>query len=157
MTIRTLSTAAAVAAVALLLAACGQDEVRDESGEIMTGGDTDVFTIAVGDCFNDVDATEVTSLPTVPCAESHDNEVYAEYVFPDGDYPGDDVVPQTAETECLARWEAFVGLAYEESTLEVYPIYPTEGSWTDGDDRVVTCAIWDPTGQITGTLEGAAR
>ncbi|PWD49471.1 hypothetical protein C8046_00785 [Serinibacter arcticus] len=157
MRVRTLTTVTAVAATALLLAACGQGETRDESGEIVTGGDTDVFSIAVGDCFNDVDSDQITELPTVPCAEAHDNEVYAEYTFTEDEYPGDDVVQTRAQEECLAVWEEFVGVAYESSALEVFPITPTEGSWNDGNDRLVSCAIWDPAGQVTGSLAGAAR
>ncbi len=151
-----LRTLTAVATATLLLSACGQSEVRDESGEIQTGGDTDVFSIQIGDCFDDVADGQISDLPTVPCGEPHDNEVYAEYTFTEPTYPGDAVVETTASEECIAQWEAFVGMAYEESTLEVFPIYPTEQSW-DGGDRLVTCAIWDPAGKITGTLAGAAH
>ncbi|GMA30945.1 septum formation family protein [Litorihabitans aurantiacus] len=160
MTMRRTPLLVALLTLPLVLAACGQGETRDESGEITTGGDTDVFTIAVGDCFDDEGdlsgTTEVNSLPTVPCSQAHDNEVYAEYVFPDGDYPGTDAVETTATQECLAQWKTFVGLDFEASALEVYPIYPTQGSWEQADDRVVSCAIWDPAGPVTGTLEGAA-
>lgn len=158
MRIRQLTLCVAIAATTLVLAACGQSETRDESGEITSGGDTDVFSIAIGDCFNDEEdaSSEVNSLPTVPCDEPHDNEIFAEYTFPDGDYPGDDAVSETANTECIAQFEAFVGIPYEESALDVFPITPTEGSWNDQDDRLVSCGIWDSTKQVTGSLEGAA-
>ena len=46
---RTLAVAGA-AALALGLAACSSGgETRDEAGEIVSGGDTDVFTITIGD------------------------------------------------------------------------------------------------------------
>lgn len=157
---RQLTLWAAIAATTLVLSACGQSETRDESGEITTGGDTDVFSIAIGDCFNDEgdvgEETEINSLPTVPCSEPHDNEVYAEYTFPEEDFPGDEVVVATASEQCIALWKDFVGIAYESSTLEVYPIYPTQTSWEQADDRLVTCAIYDPAKQVTGSLEGAA-
>ncbi len=152
----------ATAAALLLLSACGQGETRDEGGEIVTGGDTDVFSLQVGDCFDDesLEQTEISSVPTVPCSDPHDNEVYAEYTFPEGDFPGADVVEQTAMDECLAQWESFVGIPYDQmtTTLEVFPIYPLQAGWEGADDRLVTCAIWDKTGEkVTGTLAGAAR
>ena len=155
---RQLALGAAIAATTLLLGACGQSETRDESGEITSGGDTDVFSIAIGDCFNDEGDAEdqVNSLPTVPCSEPHDNEIYAEYTFPDGDFPGDETVTTKATDECIAQFEAFVGISYEESALDVFPITPTEGSWNDQDDRLVSCGIWDPSQQVTGSLAGAA-
>lgn len=155
------SIAVVAALLPLALGACSQSETRDESGAIVTGGATDVFTIAVGDCFNDTEtsaeAEEVESVPTVPCSEPHDNEVYAEYTFPAGDYPGVATVEETAMDECYNEWEGFVGTAYEESVLDFYPIYPTSESWNRLDDRLVTCVAYDPSAQVTGTLEGAAR
>ena len=156
MSVRTLRALTVTAAAVALLSACGQGEVRDESGAIETGGDTNIFTIKGGDCFNDVSGSEISEVPTVPCAEPHDNEVYGEYNFTGDDYPGDDVVAVQAKEQCVTQWEAFVGLPYEDSDLEVFPITPTEGSWGTGD-RLVSCAIWDPAGLVTGTLAQAAR
>ena len=47
------------------------------------GGNVDAFQMRVGDCFDDTaelgmdEAGEVSSLPGVPCADPHDNEVFA--------------------------------------------------------------------------------
>ncbi len=147
---------AAVAAATLLLTACGQSETRDESGEITTGGDTDVFTLQVGDCLGAIETGEVNDVPTVPCSEPHQLEVFGEYSFPDGDYPGDDTISTTADEECIALFDAFVGLAYEESALGVTYYTPTQESWESGDDRLVSCLVGDPAQDVTGSLEGAA-
>ena len=129
--------------------------VRDEEGQVVEEGDVDVFTIAVGDCFDDEGEGEISSVPIVPCDQPHDNELYYEFTLADGDYPGDDEVGTQANDGCLGAFPDFVGLAYEESTLDYFPITPTSASWSGGD-RVVQCAIYDPAGPITGTLAGKA-
>ena len=46
-----------------------------------------VFSLEVGDCFNDPDSgfEEVTDVEIVECSENHDNEVYALSDYPAGD------------------------------------------------------------------------
>ena len=121
------------------------------------GTDTDVFTIAVGDCLNDGAVEgEVSSVPTVDCAEPHDSEAYASIIMDDGDFPGDQAVTDQAESGCITEFNTFVGLDYESSTLDFSYYYPTEESWGQGD-REILCLILDPAGQVTGSLEGAAK
>lgn len=121
------------------------------------GTDTDVFTIKVGDCLNDGGSSgEVSSVPTIDCAEPHDSEAYASIMIPDGDYPGEDAVLTQADTECAAEFASYVGIAYEESTLGFAYYYPTAQSWESGD-REILCLVYDPAGQVTGSLEGAAK
>ncbi|MDO7881433.1 septum formation family protein [Salinibacterium soli] len=121
------------------------------------GTDTDVFTIKVGDCLNDGTATgEVSTVPTIDCAEPHDSEAYASIMIPDGDYPGEDAVLDQANTDCEAEFAGYVGIAYEESTLGYAYYYPTEESWASGD-REILCLVYDPAGQVEGSLAGTAR
>lgn len=116
-----------------------------------------VFTLEVGNCFNDEDLNgEVANVPIVDCSEPHDNEVYYSHLIADGAYPGLDTVTAEADAVCADQYEVFLGLPYEESTLEVGYFYPTETSW-DGGDREILCMIFDPAGQVTGSLAGAAR
>lgn len=95
------------------------------------------------------------SLPVVPCGEPHD-EVYFDFLLDDGEYPGDDAVLEASDSGCLAQFDAFVGVAYDSSTLDFYAYRPSEQSWASGD-RAVSCVIWDPADQVTGSLEGAAH
>ena len=110
----------------------------------------------MGDCLGAVETGEVNDVPTVPCSEPHQLEVFGEYTFADGDYPGDESISTTAEQECVAIFDAFVGLAYEESVLGVTYYTPTQESWETGDDRLVSCLVGDPDEDVTGSLEGAA-
>ncbi len=132
------------------------DAVRDEEGAVVEPGDVDVFALAIGDCFDDEgSAEEVTSVPIVPCDQPHDNEVFHEFEVTDTTFPGDDEISAQAEEECVAAFDAFAGIAYPDSTLEVFTLRPTSMSWKQGD-RLVQCAIYDPTTQVTGTLSNAA-
>lgn len=137
----------------------GSSEQRNDTGEIVEGGTTDVFTLAVGDCLTDTGSgVEVSEVPTVPCADPHAYEVYSELTLDAGDYPGDDVVSQKAEEGCAAAFEPFVGLAYDSSTLDYTYYTPTETTWTQIDDRLVSCLISDTANaETTGSLKGSAR
>ncbi len=157
----TLRCAAAVlaGAAALSLAACGpQDAQRDEAtGEITASAEADVFSLQVGDCLDMsalAEQTEVETLPTLPCSDPHDGEVYAETTLADADKLPSDLVAQ-AEEFCGAEFEPFVGMPYETSTLEVTYLHPTDASWGQGD-RGVQCVVIATQEPVTGTLEGSA-
>ena len=157
---------AAAALVALLaLTGCsddGPEATRDEAGAVATQGSVDALDVAVGDCVNDpegIDSEEgavFESIEAVPCDQPHDNEIYHQFDLPEGDWPGEDALFEQAGQGCEAEFAAFVGLGYDESALDIAPITPVEESWDQGD-REVSCAVYDPAGQTTGTLKGAAR
>jgi hypothetical protein len=161
-----LAAPALLAVVLSGVAGCGvlQPEadpaVRDETtGEITESSEADVFSLKVGDCFNaqtSEDATEVSSVPTVPCSDPHDNEAYAAMDMPAGDYPGDQAVSDAGDTYCYDEFEKFVGMNYDESALDLSSFFPTAESWAEGDLEIM-CFVSSPDGQVTGTLAGAAR
>jgi hypothetical protein len=129
--------------VVLFVAACG-------------GGN--VFTLEVGTCFDDTDETEVSSVPEVDCSEPHDNEVFAVFDYTQSDtFPGSEAMNDAAQELCIAQFEAYVGLSYPESALEVFPITPTQGSWDNGD-REIICALYNlDLSKLTESMQGAAR
>lgn len=163
---RLLAVAIAAAASMVALSGCSvidsftpkPAETRDsESGEIVDGGNTDIFTLQVGDCLNDESTSEeISDVPTVNCSEPHQYEVYGSLTLDGDEWPGDDTVGQEADAGCLAQFESFAGIAYENSMLDYNYYVPTEGGWNQLDDREVLCVIFDaePT---TGSLAGAAR
>lgn len=160
----------ALAAVAVAIPLSGCSMVRDLVGgpapqperdettqEIVEEGDADVFALQVGDCMNEVTEELVSEVPVVPCDQPHDEEVFFDLSLEGDEYPGDDDVQTQADEACLAQFEPFVGLAYDTSTLDMYAYRPSQESWESLDDRVVSCVIYDPAGQVTGTLAGTAR
>ena len=130
--------------------------VRDESGAIIEGGEVGVNALQLGDCFNDTSTDEVIDIITVdavPCAEPHDNEVYYLGALPEGEYPGDDLVEELVSDQCLTVFEAFAGITYTESMLEIGYIFPPEVSWNQGD-RGYICMVYDVS---LSPLEGSMR
>lgn len=120
---------------------------RDSTGAIVGGGSVDAFHMQIGDCFNDSNALlnegEFSSVPGVPCSEPHDNEVYAVFDLSVASYPGREEMEQLAFDSCLERFEPFVGRDYESSSLDIFPMFPTQESWDRFDDREVICGVYD--------------
>lgn len=115
--------------------------------------------LAVGDCMPLVEYDpdeEIFELPVVPCDQPHTDEVFFIHQVPDGDFPGDDALYDLAWDACLAEFEGFVGLSYEQSELDFYPYTPTKSSWMRWRDRTVHCIIFSYD-DVTTSLKGAAR
>ncbi len=171
-TIRT--TIATLGALAALgLSACGDDE-DDSAGDDTTSSseqtdeeaaegeesgaeDSDVFEVELGDCIGAFNAEEeVTDVSVAPCDEKHDQEVFTIAEVPDGEFPGSDSFQDQVENDCIPEFETFVGIPYADSELEIKWLEPTESSWSEGD-RELVCTVYDESGPVTGTLEGAER
>ncbi len=160
----------AIAAAGVALSGCsllptfgGGSATRDDDGQVVEGNDnTDVFTLRVGDCLNDATASEtVETIPTVPCSEPHDSEIYASYIIAGDTFPGTDAVIEEADAACLEAFPGFVGVDYSESVYYYSYYFPTEGSWANGD-REVLCTIYELDAEgngvkVTGSLENIGR
>ena len=127
-------------------------------------GDVSVMSIGPGDCWNDLDAfateSEVTDVPEVPCEEQHDNEVFALLDLP-GDrnagFPGEFELEVVAFERCVEAFEAYFGVPYGNSPLDIYTLYPTLLSWLDGD-RGVVCSAYPLDGNpVIGSRRGTGE
>ena len=138
---RRLTLVLALVAMSVLAASCG--------GEVLT--------LEVGTCFDDPESfEEVSDVPRVDCPEAHDNEVIALRQLDGSSFPGDDVVAGRADELCVAAFDDYLGIAYEDSLYEFGWLVPTVASWGSGD-REVICFIYDPTfAKITGSVQGIA-
>ena len=118
--------------------------------------EVNVNDLEVGDCVADVAGG--FTVQTVPCSEPHGEEVFAAADLSDGsgDFPGYEAIDVQAEEFCSAEFEGFVGLPYEDSMLHMYSVSPSEERW-DAGDRVVHCTIYDPAGDVSGSLRDAER
>ena len=130
----------------------GEDPAEIEGAEMVTFDE-----LAVGDCIPlfDYDDDEISELPIVPCDQPHTDEVYFTYEAEDGEFPGDDALLESAWDGCVAEFEAFVGVPYEESVLDIYSYQPTKSSWMRWNDRTVHCIVFSYD-EVTGTLENSA-
>jgi hypothetical protein len=131
---------------------------RDDSGQITQGGSLAIADLQVGDCFNqkDPDAEQADEVDAKRCDESHQFEMVSIGSMRDGAYPNDTEFENFVGEVCLPAFDEYVGLAYEDSRLEVYWYYPLEDGWNDGD-HLIQCAIYDPLeSDIVASLRGAA-
>ncbi len=133
------------------------DAQRDDSGSVTESANIDIFALKVGDCMPQSEGGVISEADVVPCAEPHADEVYWEFTLPEGDFPTTEALSAAIEAECLPAFETFAGIAYDASALEVYTIEPTAETWAQADDRVVQCVVYDPAGDVTGSLKGSAR
>ncbi|MGH8928788.1 MAG: septum formation family protein [Acidimicrobiia bacterium] len=148
MTTRPLSPRAVAWLVVMTLAVVG-----------CSGGGQSVFDLEVGNCFDDTEGSgPISSVPAVDCAEPHDNEVFAVLDYTDAEtYPGTEAMREAARDLCIEQFDAYVGLPYLDSALEVFAITPTEGSWDSGD-REVVCSLYNADlSNLTGSMRGAER
>ena len=131
---------------------------RNDAGEITQGGSLAVNELRIGDCFDpkDIDAEEADEVDARRCDEKHQFEMMAVGTMRDGTYPTDEEFESFVGSVCVPAFDEYVGLAYEESRLDVFWYFPLEEGWSDGD-HVVQCAVYDPlNSELTGSLRGAA-
>lgn len=146
-------------ALALAAAGCGgrADGAaglrRDAEGRVVRAGEADASALKGGDCFNN-GSDSVEQVQLVPCDEAHDYELFFSYSLVDGPYPGEDWIKQNWMRTCLDRFEDFVGRSFDDSSLDLSAIYPTELTWDAQQDRQVLCSVKAADGK---RRQGSAR
>jgi Septum formation len=120
----------------------------DEPGSPVVG------EIRPGDCLNTHNAQR--GFLRLPCSQPHDEEVFARRDLGDGDWPGESVVSDRAQTFCYAAVGSFIGVPADWTALTVIRYQPGESGWRDGD-HTIACSIADPNGKTRGTLRGSRR
>ena len=132
---------------------------RGDNGEITQGGSLPIADVRVGDCFDlpESESEETNTVDARPCDEAHQFEMMFASDMPAGDYPAESTFEAFVADACLPAFEAYVGLAYEDSGLDIFWFYPTEDSW-NADDQSVQCAVYDPLeSELTESVEHANR
>ena len=158
-----------------LFAACGSvdDADRAESGDIVSADDLNAFPMREGDCFDDSsDMSQAQSvgiigggfteeIAAISCSEPHDNELFAVFDLSDRlpylaleRFPGEEGIVSFSRDGCFERFENFIGISYEESTLLVRMLYPTAESWAQGD-REVSCMVYHSEEKLAGSMRGS--
>jgi hypothetical protein len=77
--------------------------------------------------------------------------------LPEGDFPGDEAVAVQADKACSAEFESFVGLPYQESVLYYNSLHPSDEQTWNSVFREVVCSVYDPDGEVSGSLRGVER
>lgn len=99
--------------------------------------------LKVGDCFNVPTATEVQTIESHPCTESHTGEVFHVATYSDDGttYPISLSFDRFADTSCTPVFAAYVGADFDaRPDLSIGYFFPTRDGWGQGD-RVITCYV----------------
>ena len=112
------------------------------------------FVPSIGECYT----ADLFASSRVDCASPHAFEAYEVATLPDGDYPGDSAIVDTAATICLDPFEGYVGRSYDTSELFVIPIAPTQATWQVVSERTVACYLHlDELATTTGSMRDSGR
>ncbi|HZI98317.1 MAG TPA: septum formation family protein [Actinomycetales bacterium] len=116
----------------------------------------DVFSLAVGDCVNGLEAggatEEYASTPVVPCSEPHEAEVITSFELDMAAYPGEAEVIAECERRCVDLIVAALPDEADAGAIMPFYFYPTRESWEQADDRTVHCLAMPSDGTATGSL-----
>lgn len=176
--VRTAATVAAVVVAAVVLGACGgssSDGTTTTTSEKATTTTTDpkappagavakgLNSLQDGQCFLPVkgnDAAEDRAVWVVDCSDPHLYELYArlKYSGPgaaSGGFPGSTTVQNWAEQKCFDKFEAYVGVPWTRSDLEIQTWWPSLQSW-GRPDRTVLCAVTPADGGLTTGSKAAS-
>lgn len=104
----------------------------------------------IGDCLGERSATK-PEIPLLDCAELHVGEVFAQFMVPDGRFPGTATI-QEYRDRCEPELQTYAPATADDPSITVTSSYPDGVSWRAGH-RAVTCiATLDP--PRTGSLRG---
>lgn len=113
-------------------------------------------TAEVGECvqMETLQDPEIDEILTLECTEEHDGQVVHTFEMPAGDYPSNEEWQSAIRSGCTKGFEEYVGIAYDDSTLTLQDLSPTEEAW-DADDRSVLCITYLEEETTTESFEGA--
>jgi hypothetical protein len=118
-----------------------------------------VNDLNAGDCFQDPDADEVSSVDTVDCDEPHDYEVAGSVALQGdaGEYPSLDAIFEEAELRCFSLFVAYTGITDDDSPYFPSPFVPTREAWDDGDKTALcTVVSIDASGNLVRSVGSAS-
>ena len=147
---RVLVLTASAAALAMTMSACSL---------LSFGPRTSAFSMKVGQCVQLPTGDNITDLETTDCSALHDAEVFHLTQVTEDERPSDSELEDMGGDACLAAFEGYVGIPYEESELNYTILYPSPGSWEEGD-REIICFIISGDGtdtQLSGSMRGANK
>ena len=130
---------------------------RDDSGAINDGGTLAATELRVGDCYNEPDGDTFSEVSAAPCTEPHDSEVFHVSQLTSATFPTEDTILAAAESDCLPAFASYVGIDFQQSSLDIGYISPSQELWDDGDRSLVCTAHNVDGSQLTASVKGAAR
>ena len=110
--------------------------------------------LTAGMCLMSSEQGDLGEFEQAECGTRHGGEVYAVVDIEDPGAVDLDVLDRASAAACINAFEAFVGVPYSESELEVFYLAPTVSDWRIGR-RVAPCIIASE--PRIGSLQGFAK
>ena len=107
------------------------------------------FSVRAGDCINLT--TSGTEVHVVPCAGSHDAEVFGTFRLAGTAWPGTAAVRQRAASGCAGRLAGYLNPQLAVTNLAQSYVYPGQRGWDTGE-RTVVCEVHAISGKLTGSV-----
>ena len=168
-----------VLAVALLVAGCGARVEPGTSTPTTPAGPSPTTTAspsptpsplydypndaAVGQCFDpirDKDDQLILAFRLKSCDEAHLGEISGKPELPlaaDAPFPGDAFLSDAADKECRSTFTDYVGIDFDDSSLEGEFSYPSENTWPGGDRRVICMVVATDIAPLTRSVKGSRQ
>ena len=108
-----------------------------------------VFGLRPGQCVNS--GSDVLKFTVLPCARSHDAEVFAAFSLPATAWPGASAVQVDAGNGCANRLDSYIDPQLAGASLTQEYVYPNQAAWQAGQ-RTVVCEVRAVSGQLTGSV-----
>ncbi|WP_029290689.1 septum formation family protein [Cellulomonas sp. HZM] len=142
---------------AVAVAGCSLFDHGDDSHGVS------VFDVTAGQCFRvpgDI-TVELTSLPSVPCTDPHEQEAYARVTYTDpgtgatpDSFPGDEALKSFSDGACAEEFQDYVGVDYRDSKLYFTYLVPSARGWEQNADRTTLCFVTTTGSQLTRSVKG---
>jgi Domain of unknown function (DUF4190)/Septum formation len=132
--------------------AASQAHRSASSGQITQPGSMNIFSLRVGDCFNNPGSGGVTTVTAIPCDQAHNAQVFAEFNAANStSYPGSSALRQEATNGCNSRVAGSVNKAKVTDSMSIRFLYPLAGSWAIGH-RGISCLLVNSTADLRSSL-----
>lgn len=137
--------AVAIAVAVLALGGCTRDDSPlDAEGNVVKAGDLSVFELEPGHCLKPVQVkSELATVPVVPCAEEHTQEVFAIERVEGDNHPGIGELEEIADRVCLDALQTDLELTLADGVYFSF-LLPTFDGWNNKGDRSVVCVLVFP-------------
>ncbi|MGE5133117.1 MAG: DUF4190 domain-containing protein [Gemmatimonadota bacterium] len=143
-----------LAIAGLIAAAIVVSPSRSASGQITKGGQVSIFSLRVGDCFQNPAGggeLQVLTVTAVPCTTAHNAQTFAEFTPAGSSYPGRAALIRQASQGCQSRVSGNLDKTKITSTMTLRYIFPEPQTWADGH-RAIICLVADSRTDLTGSL-----
>ena len=111
-----------------------------------------VFQLRSGQCLN-FPPNGTALAHAVPCAQSHDAEIYGTVRVAGRQWPGDTALNEQARQDCQNKLSGYLSQRAGGNVTEFY-VYPSKGAWAAGG-RSVICEIRGTRGKLTGFVRAS--